>query len=490
MTTAEPPARPTPDHSDDADAYNVAARIYGNGSPPPASPPRQRASSGTANGARPTNDAGENGPIDGSDARFNLAERIYGGGANGGRHSATANGVASGQPEQYNLAGRVYGDGAALDGDVVAAPPPESSPPSAQPAVAAVAPPRFGGPPAPAATALALAGGPPKRRFSIRTFDSLSVPAFRWYLLAQLGSFGAMNMQMLVRSVIVFQLTGSYAALGTTSLFTAIPGLGLTMFGGLVADRFPKKRVVQVGQTGSAVMALIIGTLLFTDRLQFWHLLASSVVQGTIMALMMPSRQAMMPEVVGMDRLMNATALGMGTMNLMRLVGPAGGGFLLATMGGEWVYFVIVGFYLWSVLMLAKVPLVSAAMSVAGAAGAGMRSSMGGPAGSRPAGTGMRPGGIGGPGGMGGMGGPGRRRGGGELGEIWNGLRYIRHNPTIMTLLLTSLAMVIFSMPYQMMLPGYVLDVLGGGPEMVGLLMSITSVGSLGATLVIASMPG
>ena len=324
---------------------------------------------------------------------------------------------------------------------------------------------------------MALDGGggggepPKKRRFSLRTFESLRVPAFRWYLLAQLGSFGAMNMQMLVRSVIVFQLTGSYAALGVTSLFSAIPGLSLTMFGGLAADRFPKKRVVQIGQIASAIMALTMGLLLYFDQLEFWHLLVSSVVQGSIMALMMPSRQAMMPEVVGMDRLMNATALGMGTMNLMRMVGPAAGGVLLATMGGEAVYFVIVAFYGWSIVMLAKVPLTKGAMATAGAASALARMGGRGP-GARPA-----------------AGGPAMRRRGGSLADIGDGLRYIRHNPTILVLLTTSLAMVAFSMPYQMMLPGYVLDVLDKGPETVGLMMSIMSVGSLAATFVIASMP-
>lgn len=426
MTTAESPSRPAPDPEDDPDAYNLAERIYGHQ---------------TSGDGRPatSSDRPNERPL-----RYNLAARVYG------------NGPGS-------------GSGSGSDHVAVAAPPGAAPPP--QPAIASAAAP----PAAPAASAQALAGEPPKGRFALRTFDSLRVPAFRWYMLAQLGSFGAMNMQILVRSVIIFQLTGSYAALGTSALFSAIPGISLTMFGGLIADRFPKKRVVQLGQSGSAIVAVVIGLLLFTDRLEFWHLLASSVVQGAIMALMFPSRQAMMPEVAGMDRLMNATALSMGTMNLMRLVGPAGGGFLLATMGGDAVYLVIVGCYVWSIVMLTKVPVTRAAMSVASAARGGARPGIAGP-GMRP---GMRPGGMGGPG----------RRGGGSLGEIWNGLRYIRHNPTILTLLGTSLAMVIFSMPYQMMLPGYVLDVLGGGPETVGLLMSITSIGALGATLVIASMP-
>jgi MFS family permease len=453
MTTADPPAHPTDPIDEQRDGYNLAARIYGNG-------PRDE--NGQTPG--PATDGNGQSPAATSE-RYNLAAQVYGDGASNA--AATNGNVRSRAPERYNLASRIYGDSGA--GSNLAVAPPAPSPATAAVKVASA----IEAPPAPPRTAAAVAvgdgGEPPKKQGRFRTFESLSVPAFRWYLLAQLGAWGAMNMQMLVRSVIVFQLTGSYAALGTTALFSAIPGIGLTMFGGLAADRFPKKRIVQIGQTASALSALSIGTLLYFDQLQFWHLLATSVVQGSIMALMMPSRQAMMPEVVGMDRLMNATALGMGAMNLMRLAGPAAGGVLLATAGGEAVYLVIVLFYIWSIVMLAKVPLTKSAM---GAAGAMAR--MGGRGrGGQPAAGGA----------------PRRRRGGGSLSDIADGLRYIKGNTTILMLLVTSLAMVAFSMPYQMMLPGYVLDVLGKGPETVGLMMSIMSIGSLGATLVIASLP-
>lgn len=474
MTTADPPARPSDPSDEQRAGYNLAARIYGNGQSgqngQPKSPSNGDASNGNSADGAAADGNGRSREATGE--RYNLAAQVYGDGTTNGdgtNGNDTTNGAGgngrSRAAERYNLASRVYGDS-----DLAVAPPAPSPAPPA-PAIETVQTPPRG----PAAVALDggdAGGDPPKKGSRLRTFDSLSVSAFRWYLLAQLGSWGAMNMQMLVRSVIVFQLTGSYAALGMTSLFSAIPGLGLTMFGGLAADRFPKKRVVQIGQSGSAIMALVMGTLLYFDQLQFWHLLASSVVQGSIMALMMPSRQAMMPEVVGMDRLMNATALGMGTMNLMRLVGPAAGGVLLATMGGEAVYFVIVGFYLWSIVMMAKVPLTKGAMATMGAVGAIARAGGRGPNG-RPATAGP----------------PRMRRGGGSLADIADGLRHIRHNPTIMVLLATSLAMVAFSMPYQMMLPGYVLDVLGKGPETVGVMMSIMSIGSLGATLVIASLP-
>jgi hypothetical protein len=322
MTTADPPAPRTPDADDTRDGFNLAARIYGDAS---------TNGNGTANGfsdAGAPTDGNVNSSNGGDGAavaeQYNLAARVYsndnGNSAatptNGNGHSSNG-GDGAAVAEQYNLAARVYGNGNG-NGATTAVAAPASAPPN-------------GGAP----TAVAGYVEPPEQKRRFRTFESLGQSGFRWYMLAQLGSFGAMNMQQLVRAVIVFQITGSYAALGTVALAQAIPGIALTMWGGLVADRYPKKRVVQIGQAVSAANALVIAVLLFTDGLVFWHLLAASVMQGGVMAMMMPSRQAMMPEVVGMGRLMNATALSMGTMNLMRLIGPAVGGVLLAAYGGE-----------------------------------------------------------------------------------------------------------------------------------------------------------
>ncbi len=308
-----------------------------------------------------------------------------------------------------------------------------------------------------------------RRRFSLRTFQSLRVPAFRWYLLASLGSFGAMNMQMLVNGYLVFTLTGSFAALGTVALARAVPGMALTVFGGVVADRMPKKRVIQIGQTASALLAFGIGLLLYFDRLEFWHLLASSATQGAIFALMMPSRQSMVPEIVGMDRMMNAVALNMGGMAFMRLFAPAAGGVLLATVGAHVVYFLMAGFYLFSVVTLSKVPAAGAAAAPAGRAGDAAA-----PSSATRGGGGRRAGGA---------------RGGGGLRDLIEGFRYVGRNRILLTLLSSNLLIVLVSMPYQMMLPGYVLDVLKEGPATLGLLQSVSAVGALVGTFVIASLP-
>ena len=324
-------------------------------------------------------------------------------------------------------------------------------------------------PAAPVAPLPRAAGAGGARGFirSLRTFDSLKTTHYRWFFLAMFGWFSSMNMQMLVRGYLVFDLTGSYAALGAVSLANAIPGLLLSLFGGVVADRFPKRLVVQIGQTVSALNALVIAGLLIADVLSYPHLLISAVVQGTVVALMMPSRQAMISDIVPPRLVMNAIALNSAGMNLARLSIPAIGGLVLAAAGAAWVYFLMCALYAFSVVTLTKVPKrpieFSAEDSVVPDGMPQRRMMRGG----------------------GGRGGGGR----GGLRELRAGLAYVAHEPTLRTVLIINFLFVLCSMPYMQMLPGFVDDVLEGGPGTLGLLMSITGIGSLAGSLVVASLP-
>ena len=82
-----------------------------------------------------------------------------------------------------------------------------------------------------------------------KTFDSLSDDAFRWFFIDSLAVFGATNSLILVRGYLVFEMTGSYAALGGLGLAGVVPGVLAALYGGVIADRWPKFRVVQVGQS-------------------------------------------------------------------------------------------------------------------------------------------------------------------------------------------------------------------------------------------------
>ncbi len=297
-------------------------------------------------------------------------------------------------------------------------------------------------------SATAAGAGPAPRGLSLRTFDSLSDRNFRWFFFAMLGQMGAMNMQMLVRGWLTYDLTGSYALLGVVALASAVPMLFLSVFGGVIADRFAKKRVVQVGQTASAINAAIVAFLLFIHVLVFWHLLVAGFAQGVVMALMMPSRQAMIPEVVGMGRMMNAVALNSAGMNLMRLLAPGLGGILIELFGAGIVYAIMAVLYSSCVLFLFPLPKVEAAAA---------------PANGVP------------------------RKGG--FSDLIDGIKYVRKDRVMLVLLLMNFITSMLAMPYLQLLPGYVKDVYNLDAGYLGLMITVSGGGALIGALVIASLP-
>ena len=377
--------------------------------------------------------------------------------------SGSSNGSTATTAAPYNLALRVYGDP-----DPVTAAALKDAPPLAGVAPLTEVTVHGNGRSAEAMQAAPVGGGrggavraasppAPRERFFNRTFESISVVPFRWFLLAMLGQFGAMNMQMLVRGYLVFELTGSFAALGVMSLSSALPMFILSPFGGVLADRVSRKYVLQAGQLLNGGIAAVVAVLLFLDVLTFPHLLVSSALQGGVWALMMPARQAMIPDVVGEHRLMNAVALNTAGMNVMRLAAPGAGGLLIAAFGAEWVYVLMASGYIFATVSLLPVP------AKRGSAAPGDR----GGAGGRETGGGVRQ----------------------SFRDIGDAMRYIAGHPPVLTVLTANFVIVMFSMPYMMLLPGFVAEVLDGGADKLGLLMTITGLGSVVGSLIIASMP-
>jgi MFS family permease len=263
-----------------------------------------------------------------------------------------------------------------------------------------------------------------------------------------LGQMASLNMQQLVRGFLVFELTGSYTALGTIYLANSVPGIALSAMGGVLADRVrQKKPVVQIGQLLNATNALVVGLLVWTGAITFEYLLVAAIAHGTVMSLMMPARQAMLPEVVGFDRLMNAVALSSAGMNATRLFGPAVAGLLIAALGAHAVYFIITGLYLYASVLLTKVTTAYAVeLEPSGRGGSGVR-------------------------------------------DLVEGLRYMWSDQTMRVLLVFSSVFAMLAMPFQFLLPGFVAGVLHEGPDKLGLLMSAAGIGSLIGSLVVASLP-
>jgi len=284
---------------------------------------------------------------------------------------------------------------------------------------------------------------------NINTFRSLKNPVYRLYFTGIMGQRASMNMQMIARSYLIYEITGSAAILGVLSICNALPILFFSVFGGVIADRIHKKYVLIIGLAGSAIISLAVALLLSTGYISsdnegsWWVLALSAVLQGCIMGLMIPSRQAIIPEIVAEDEIMNAVSLDSTGMNILRLVSPALAGFLVDLFGYGSVYYVMTGLYIFGTVCIMFMPLTGKIVSSAS----------------------------------------------NVLQDIKEGFLYIRRESTILLLLIFTLFVVVLSMPYMTLLPVFAEDVLNVGASGMGILVSVSGVGAMITSLILASLP-
>ncbi len=297
------------------------------------------------------------------------------------------------------------------------------------------------------------------------TFAALKLPAYRIYFGALLMQMAAMNMQMMARSWFMYELTGSAVMLGAVGLGSALPMLTVSLFGGVLADRIRKKSILVAGQFASALVALGIAVSITVGTISWIHLFAAALLQGLVMALMMPARQALIYELVGENTLMNAIALNAAAMNFIRLMAPAFAGFFIALWSIEGVYYIMTVLYVIGFMLAMRLPLT----------------------------------------------GTDRPRENTAIQELTEGLRYIRHNADVLAILVLTLLATILSMPYMFLLPMFTRDILlvdvsifgrlaswpligplvlalGESSARQGLLISVSGLGAIAGSLVVASM--
>ncbi|HST55423.1 MAG TPA: MFS transporter [Solirubrobacteraceae bacterium] len=165
------------------------------------------------------------------------------------------------------------------------------------------------------------------------TFQALSIPNYRRYIAGQSVSLVGTWMQMAAQAWLVLTLTGSSTKLGVIIALQTLPVLLLGPYGGVIADRVDKRRLMVVLQTLMGVQALVLGLLTITGAVELWHIGALAALLGLNNAFENPARQSFMLELVGPDSLRNAVTLNSVTVNVARTVGPAVGGVLIATLG-------------------------------------------------------------------------------------------------------------------------------------------------------------
>jgi MFS family permease len=171
------------------------------------------------------------------------------------------------------------------------------------------------------------------RKISKGTFESLLVRNYRLYFTGQAISLCGTWMQSIGQAWLVLQMTNSGTQLGLVIAAQTIPVLFFGPWGGLIADRFPKRKILYYTQSISALLALILGILVITNSVQLWMVYVLALCLGLVNAVDNPTRQTFIPELVGKEKLTNAVSLNSIEVNLARVIGPAIGGILIASLG-------------------------------------------------------------------------------------------------------------------------------------------------------------
>jgi MFS family permease len=171
------------------------------------------------------------------------------------------------------------------------------------------------------------------RRAGRVTFAALAVPNYRRYVGGQAVSLIGTWMQMTAQSWLVLTLTHSSTALGAVVALQTVPVLVLGPYGGVIADRIDKRRLMIVLQGAMGVQALILGLLTVTGSVRVWEIGVLAALLGLNNAFENPARQSFMLELVGAEHLRNAVSLNSVLVNVARVIGPAVAGLLIATVG-------------------------------------------------------------------------------------------------------------------------------------------------------------
>lgn len=170
------------------------------------------------------------------------------------------------------------------------------------------------------------------------TLIALSVPNYRLFAFSHFVAMTAIWIQRISQDWLVLQLSGNVAAVGITVAMQFAPMLLFGMFGGLIADRFPKRTLLIITQGFSAALSATLAVLALSGAIEVWHIYVIALLSGFVTVVDNPARQVFVSEVVGHRHLSNAISLNASIFQLGGLIGPAISGVLLLGVGAGWSF--------------------------------------------------------------------------------------------------------------------------------------------------------
>ena len=241
---------------------------------------------------------------------------------------------------------------------------------------------------------------------------------------------------------LLYELTGSSVLLGVLNGFRTVPFLISSPIAGVAADRMDRRKLLLSSEYVLVGTALAMGALVASGGLQVWHLFLFTLITGSAWSFSEPVRHTLVPNLVPKEELMNAVALHSAGFNLMKVVGPTLGGFLIALFGPAGNFFVQGAAY-------ASVVLTLYLMAVPPTPPQALRASV--------------------------------------AANLKEGLVYIWSTPAVLVLLVVDMVPRVFAVPYQTLMPIFQKDVLGVGPEGLGMLLAAPGLGAVLAMLLLAT---
>ena len=275
------------------------------------------------------------------------------------------------------------------------------------------------------------------------TFDAFRHPGFRLLWPANFFSFICRWMQMTLSILLVLELTDSAFRVALVGFFSMIPLLLFGAFGGVLADRADRRKVLLASQIANMCAAAAMCALLFFDVAQFWHAYVVVFVGGLGWAFDMPSRRSIVMDIIGRAGVTNGMALDSVGMHGSRMAGPALAGVLIAAVEPVGGYFVVLALYVVSIifLLLLKSPPRSAPVV----------------------------------------------RTAGVFRNLWEGIIYVKSNRVILATVVITVFMNLLLFPYMQMAPVIAKRTLGLDDQLIGLLMGADGAGAIIGAIAIAS---
>jgi MFS family permease len=276
------------------------------------------------------------------------------------------------------------------------------------------------------------------------TLALLRAGPFRRYIIGTSISDTGTWMQIMAQGWVMSTLTDKAVMLGMVNFASGLPMIFLTMFGGSVADQFDKRRILIWTQIVQIALALTLGFLIFTGRIQIWHIIGTAGLLGIAFAFEHPALSALVPELVKREEIAGAVALDRAVFHCSRLVGPSVAGLIVGLWGAATAFFLNAFSFLAFIVALVSLPprLIGSKEEEA------------------------------------------QRASG-----IADGFRYVRADKPSLAMVGMIATMTIFIFPtVSVMMPLYVRDVLHFGPSRLGYLMAFSAVGSVFGAITLVSI--